>query len=152
MSILAGIMAGAVIDRHFEEKNVKGQIKGAGKFEAYYKILNRWLALKQEGRNLESFFTDRGYQKIAIYGMGDLGNRLYGELEKTSIEIAYAIDKNAANIHYAESDIVHPDDELEAIDALIVTTVGAFREIEREMSGKVDCPIISLEDVVYGAW
>jgi len=41
------------------------------------------------------------------------------------------------------------DDELEPADVVIVTAIFAFDEISEELEGLFDCPIVSLEDVVY---
>jgi hypothetical protein len=62
--------------------------------------------------------------------------------------VAYGIDQNADSI-YADVDIVTMDDDLEVVDAIVVTAITFFDEIEGKLSGKIDCPIISLEDVLY---
>ena len=38
---------------------------------------------------------------------------------------------------------------LEAVDAVIVTPIFFMDEIEEMLSGKMDCPIVSLEDILY---
>ena len=42
-----------------------------------------------------------------------------------------------------------PNPNLEEVDVIIVTAIHYYDEIEREMSEYVDCPIVSLEDVIY---
>ena len=64
------------------------------------------------------------------------------------MEIKYGIDKNADKI-YADFLIVTPDSELEEVDAVVVTSITFFEEIEEALSVKVDCPILSLEDILY---
>ena len=119
------------------------------KFKSYYNMLNQWLLLKQQGKSLTKYFEDKGYKSIAIYGMGEMGNRLYDELLGTDIVVKYAIDKNAANT-YSELTVCELEDELETVDAIIVTAIFAFEEIEASVNGVVNYPVISLEDVVYG--
>ena len=41
------------------------------------------------------------------------------------------------------------DDDLEEVDAVVVTAITFFDEIEEKLSQKIDCPIISLEDILY---
>jgi len=41
------------------------------------------------------------------------------------------------------------DDSLEDVDVVIVTAITFFDEIETKLSEKLDCPIISLEDILY---
>jgi hypothetical protein len=46
-------------------------------------------------------------------------------------------------------DVVTMDDDLEEVDAIVVTAITFFDEIEEKLSAKIDCPIISLEDILY---
>ena len=41
------------------------------------------------------------------------------------------------------------EDELEEVDAVIVTAVTFFDDILEKLSQKLDCPVISLEDILY---
>ena len=80
--------------------------------------------------------------------MSYAGETLIEELKGTDIHIAYGIDKGAESI-YAEIDLVSPNDKLQDVDAIIVTAITFFEEIEEQLSEKVKCPIISLEDILY---
>lgn len=149
LSALLGAAAGAAGNNVLSQKKIDQKTEKVDKFKGYYNMLNQWLLLKQEGKSLEKYFTDNGYKSIAIYGMGEMGNRLYDELKNSSVvEIKYAIDKNAAGT-YSELDVIDVDDEMDEVDAVVVSAIFAFDEIEEELSAKTDCPIISLEDVVY---
>ena len=148
--VLAGAVAGGMGSSYFNNKVINEKQKKIDKFKGYYNMLNQWLMLKQEGKSLEKYFEDNNYKTIAIYGMGEMGNRLYDELKETEIEVKYAIDKNAAGA-YSELDIRELEDELEEVDAVIVTATFAFDEIEGELGNIFSCPIISLDDVVYEA-
>jgi hypothetical protein len=70
------------------------------------------------------------------------------ELRGTATQVAFGIDRNADSI-YADIDVVTLDDKWEEVDAIVVAAITFFDEIEEELSQKVDCPIISLEDVLY---
>lgn len=145
---LAGAATGAAAIGTIQGKAIKNKAEKIDKFKSYYNMLNQWLILKQEGKNLAKFFADNHYKTIAIYGMGEMGNRLYDELKDTDITVKYAIDKNAAST-YSELEVFELEDELEPVDAVIVTAVFAFDEIEQDLSKQIDWPIVSLEDVVY---
>lgn len=43
----------------------------------FYDILNQWLMLKQEDKSLEKYFVENNISSVAIYGMGEMFNRLY---------------------------------------------------------------------------
>lgn len=120
----------------------------ADKHLELFLMMNQWVKVKQEGKNLASFFEQKGYKEIAIYGMSYAGETLVEELEGSNIIIKYGIDRKADNI-YADVDIVSPEDYLEKVDAIIVTSITFFDEVENKLSEKIDCPIISLEDVLY---
>ena len=112
------------------------------------RVFNAWMALKQCNHSLCTFFERNNYHEIAIYGMHYLGERLQDELQGTDIVIKYVIDRNANNIHVGVK-AVQPEDELEDVDAIIVTPIFYFEEIRRKLSAKVRCPVISLEDVIH---
>lgn len=144
LSVIAGATAVGTISARLIGKKEKK----VDKFKQYYNVLNSWLAIKQEGKSLETFFIDNGYKEIAIYGMGGMGERLYEELKGTSITVKYAVDKEANNL-YTECKIVEKEDKLDEVDAIIVTAIFDFESIEEFLENKVDFEIISLADVVY---
>lgn len=145
---IAGVVAGATAMSKVKGKAIETKSEKVDKFKKYYNMLNQWLMLKQEGKSLEKYFLDNGYKTVAIYGMGEMGNRLYDELKDTGIEVKYAVDQNAAGT-YSELDVIDKDSDFEDVDVMVVTATFAFDEIEEEISEKVDFPIVSLDDVVY---
>lgn len=148
LSTIVGAAMGAVTVGKIQGNTIEQKAEKVDKFKTYYDMLNQWLILKQEGKSLERFFLSKGYKTIAIYGMGEMGNRLYKELKGTNVEVKYAIDK-AAGTTYAEIDVFTIEDKLPEIDAVIVSAVFAFEEIEGELESILDCPILSLKDVIY---
>ncbi len=152
LSLLTGAAVGAAAGAVSAGKNAGEKINSrqelADKHLALYLMMNQWVKVKQEGKNLSSYFEKNGYKKIAIYGMNYVGETLLEELKGTGVEVAYAIDKNAERI-YADIDVYTPDDDLGQVDAVVVTAITFFDEIEELLSDKTDCPAISLEDVLY---
>lgn len=146
ISLLTGAAAGAL----FVSKNTPKKDSGSdNRLKSYYDILNQWLIVKQKGNNLEKYFEENQIHKIAIYGMGQLGWRLYDELQNTGIEIAYVIDQNAVINTHSDLIVYETEDDLPEVDAIIVTAVFAFDEIQQKLSGQISYPILSLEEVVY---
>lgn len=143
-----GAAAGGSVVRATASKKINEMFEGHKKVHELYMAFDQWLRLRQEGKTLVEYFEKNNYKTVAIYGMKELGERLYDELENTGIEVRYAIDKNADSI-YADVDVVTPDDDLEPVDVIVVTAIYYFDEIEENLSGKVDYPIISLEDILY---
>lgn len=116
------------------------------KMEQYYHILNQWLDIRQNNKGLNQYFKQKGYQKIGIYGMKELGQRLYYELKDSNLQIKL-IDKAAESIWF-EDDIISPVDEIPDVDVIVITAAYYFDSIKKEIENKVKCPIISISDVV----
>lgn len=149
MSMLLGAGVGAVVVGKVTNTSIVEKNGKVDKFKGYYNLLNQWLMIKQEGKSLDEYFEKNGYKTVAIYGMGEMGNRLYEELKNTNIEVKYAVDKNATSL-YSELEVKELEDLLPEVDVVVVTATFAFNEISEKISDKFACPIISLEDVVYG--
>lgn len=152
LTILPGVLAGAgsmllllqKINKNMQKENDQRILK----FKSYYSMLNQWLGVKQNNGNLATYFNENGYKNIAIYGMGEMGNRLYDELKDTSVNVAYGIDKNPGEC-YSDLEIFEISGNLPDVDAIIVTAVFAYEDIKKDIEAIVKCPIISLEDIVY---
>ncbi len=113
-----------------------------------YKCMNQFLILKQKGIDISNFFSDRGIYTIAIYGVHYLGQRLRDELEESKVKVKYAIDKKT-EVEDWQVPIFHPDENLPEVDAIIITPVFDFLEIKQKLSVKMECPIISIEALLF---
>lgn len=143
----SGFLSNNYIRKGSNNINVKQNINN-DKFVSYYNILERWICLKEDGVKIEKFFLDRGYRRIAIYGMAKMANHLIRELEFSAIEVVYGIDERA-NVIYSKFPVISPNEPLSEVDAIIVTPIFDYNNIEKQLRSKVLCPIISLEDIIY---
>lgn len=109
--------------------------------------MNQWINLKQDEKKVEEYFIQKNLKRIAIYGMGYVGKRLVKELKRTEIEVVYGIDRNAADI-FSEIELVTMDDDLEDVDAVVVTLVDEYDTVCDILSQKVKCPVIAIEDII----
>lgn len=148
LSTIGGAAAGFVAAGKVLGKQVTHNKKESDKHLSLFLMMNHWVKIKQAGKNLVSYFEQEGYQEIAIYGMHYAGETLAEELQGSNVKVKYGIDKNADRA-YMDFDIVNPNGSLDKVDAIVVTPITFFNEIEQMLSEKVDCPIISLEDIVY---
>ena len=144
----AGAAAGGMAGATSGAKETRTKSEALRKMQVLYLAFDRWMQMRQDGRTLAEYFEKQNYKTVAIYGMKELGERLVDELKNTDISVRYAIDRNADSL-YADVDLYTPDDELEPVDVVVVTAIYYFDEIEEAMRDKVDCPIISLEDILY---
>lgn len=77
-----------------------------------------------------------------------MGQRLYDELKDSAVKVMYAIDRKC-NQQYLNLPIVHPDNSLEDVDAIVVTPIMDFLEIRDALSKIVNSDIISIEEVLF---
>lgn len=152
MSVLSSLM-GAAVGVWFVSKIERNRLNKAestsGKFIQLFHLMNQWVNVKQDGKNLSSYLEKNNYKKIAIYGMSHVGETLLHELDGTGIEVLYGIDKSAYSAHIGIN-IVTPEGALDEVDAIVVTAVNFYDEIVENLKVKVNCPIISLEDILFG--
>ncbi|MCI8529283.1 MAG: glycosyltransferase [Lachnospiraceae bacterium] len=120
------------------------------KYYYLFGLMNQWMALRQKGVSIGAYLWNKGYHRIAIYGMGALGLRLVEELKGYDIKVEYAVDRNAANI-CVDVRVISPEEILEDVDMMIVTAVTCFSEIVEFLRGKVCFPVVSLEDMISEA-
>lgn len=119
------------------------------RFEINFHILNKWLMLRQRGKTLEPFFQDNALKKIAVYGMGVLGERLIEELQLSSVQVMYGIDRMAAAKQnmgikiYGVEENSYPETE-----AVIVTPVQDYWNIVSSLANRTSAPVLSIEDII----
>ncbi len=148
LSAVVGAGAGAAAMEAKRVQDVEAKKALSDKHLKMFKMMDRWVGIKQEGKNLAQYFEQNGYKSIIIYGMHYAGERLVEELKGTDIEIVCGIDKNAQTM-FADVDVITKEEEIPQADVIVVTAISFFDEIEEELRDRVDCPIVSLEDVVY---
>lgn len=145
---LLGIGAGAVATGKVMGDEINSWQQMSDKHLALFQMMNQWVKVKQKGKNLSQYFVANNYKNIAIYGMSHVGETLVEELKNSETIVKYGIDKNA-DVIYSEVEVVTMEDELEKVDAIVVTAITFLDEIAEKLVKKVDCPIISLEDILY---
>ena len=148
LTALAGAAAGVAVTARRMSDQIEEKQKKADKHMTLFLMMNQWVKVKQEGKNLSLYFEREGYKEIAIYGMSYAGETLMEELVDSPVTVKYGIDRNAEKI-LADVDVVTPDAFLEPVASIVVTSVTFFEEIEEILRQKTDCPIISLEDILY---
>ncbi len=147
-SAVVGAMLGVAATAGELEKQINEKKKMSDKHLDLYLLMNQWVKLKQKGINLSKYFEKNGYNRIAIYGMSYVGETLVEELKGTNIEVVYGIDRNAENIWIDNMNVLSLDDELEDVDAVVVTAISSYDSISDLLNRKFVCPIICLKDIL----
>ncbi len=146
-AVVGGVLGTCIAGRIEGEVTTKAELMSE-KHLALFQLMNKWVNIKQEGKNISNYLQTNNYNTIAIYGMSYVGETLINELKGSSIKIVCGIDQKAERI-YSEIEVVSLDKNIPPVDAVIVTAITYFDEIEEKLSKKVSCPIISLEDILY---
>lgn len=146
-SILAGNVALVFFITKLQQRCIDKWRGQAEKNRGMYALMNHWVNIKQEGKNLEEYFLRNHYIRIAVYGMGDIGQRLVKELKNSEIEIVYGIDKNSGNI-YSDIELVTVEEGFKDVDAIVVTVIKEFDVICDTLKEKINCPILAIADIL----
>lgn len=143
-------VAAGVYGQKRQKKERAALISANNKLSDNYQLLNHWLEIKNEGKSLAGYFLDMGYRRIAVYGMAELANRLTEDLAGSGIEIVYGIDRDAGCSISRIAEVYSPQESvLPEADVVVVTPYYALEAIKKDLSGKVDCPVVSIEEVVW---
>lgn len=148
ISILIAGSVGAIGASINAKKKVAEKQMLADKHLALFLLMNQWVGIKQREESIAEYLVNKGYHKIAIYGMSYVGETLVCELKNSEVNVMCAIDKNAEQI-YSEVNIITSDDNIPDVDAIVVTAITAFDEIEEILSAKTNADILSIEDILY---
>ena len=137
-------------DKIIKKKNsqIGRSINLADKHMELYMLMNQWVKNYQQGKMTKDYFINNNIKTIAIYGMNYVGQTLYDELKNTEVKTLYGIDKNYKNI-YSEIEVISPNDKLQVVDAIVVTSITFFDEIEKTLGKKTDIKIINFFDVLF---
>lgn len=151
--IIIGYLIMVIIIINLTKKNKLLQVKNEkasnqiSKFQEYYQLMDQWMMNQEQGLTTANYFEKNGYKTIAIYGMGILGKHLYMELVKSNINVLYAIDQKGDS-EFPNLHIHKLEDNLDEVDAVIITVTVSYGEIASKLEKKLNCSMISLEEVI----
>lgn len=117
------------------------------KFEDYFAVTNKWLKNRNQGISVAEYFRKNEFSRIAIYGMGEIGKRLYEELHLEGIEIEFVLDRRAQRLD-SNLKICNIEDEIPPVDVIVITPTFDYDAIEQTLREKTNCRIVSIRDVV----
>ena len=131
-----------------EKKDVQIWRKLSDKYMDMFMLMNQWIKIYQSGDAVEKYFEEEGYRSVIIYGMNFIGDRLWNELRNTEINVICGIDKKAKSI-ISDLPLITSNEEIPQADVIVVTAISSYDAIENDLSKRVKCNIVSIEDVIY---
>ncbi|GFI09521.1 hypothetical protein IMSAGC007_01984 [Lachnospiraceae bacterium] len=147
LGFLLGAATAGICLLSLQQHCINSWMERAEKSRGLFRLMDQWVNVKQEKKNIDEYFRKYHYKRIAIYGMGYVGQRLLKELKNSEVEIAYGIDRNAENID-TEIKMVTIKEELADIDAVVITLIDEFDGVKEVLSEQLSCPIIAIEDII----
>ena len=114
---------------------------------SYTNVLEKWSKLTKQGISVCDRLKERKYTKMAIYGMGNLGCKLYEEIVSSGLEVPYVIDRNAEFIEDLVT-VKSPDEELDGVDVIIVAVSKEEQEIVKRYKEKFDGHVIGISKLI----
>lgn len=115
------------------------------RYRGYWTLYDKWLSKLESNHRIEDYFLKMGYKKIAIYGIGMIGKHLINEIDEDLI--LYGIDQKGNELKM-NFPIYYPNEKLPEVDVVVVTIVSDFYHILKNLEGIVNCPVVSIEEVV----
>ncbi|MGE7090252.1 LicD family protein [Lysinibacillus sp. NPDC048646] len=134
------------VDAHAEGEDRRVEI-----YSSNNGILNKWLSVTFEGKNIGAYLNEYKYRKVAIYGIGELGKRLIESLRHSKIVVELIIDKNNKLETYEDIQVTDSIQTIlrSNIDCVIVTPVFDFDIIyDKIVILNGDIKVLSLEQIL----
>lgn len=147
---IIGVLIGIVLSFLYWIKIVNQIDQNINKVGTYYQLFYQWLVNHCNENKILTYFKNNGYERIAIYGIKEIGLLLIKELSNTGIIVEYVIDKNLDIIPEGFKGC-SPKDDLPEVDAIVVTASYYFKEIKEDLK-YTGYDIVSIEDIVYSKY
>lgn len=120
------------------------------KEQTYKAMLNLWLTLRERGVSVDKFLKSKGIFNVVIYGYGMFGKHLYHELRESDINVKYIMDKSD-DIFLNDVKKVTMGDDIENVDAIIVTPFMEMEQIKKDLQRYYQCKIVSIRTILMNA-
>lgn len=130
-----------VIDEEAEKRNFE-------KFTNFYFLLDFWMKLMEKGISISSYFEERKYSNIVIYGNGAIGKHLQTQLRNDGKDILYIIERNVIYYMNKKYELKKDINKLPRPDVIVVTPIMEYSSIKAELKKNVDTEIVSIEEII----
>lgn len=148
VSFIGGVLLGSIGICVLKHKGEEKRQKDVVKYLDLFRTMSQYVVTKQQHKEVSDYFEENGYERIAVYGMSHMGQRLIDDLKDSKVQVVYGVDQRADRLTYSLP-IYRPSEELPQVDAIVVTAYD-FDEIEEELAEKVDFQILNFSDIIFG--
>ena len=98
--------------------------------------------------NINLFLKKQGLDRVAVYGLGKVGQLFVQMLKKEGVEVVYVTDQNK-DTQVQGIKTIHSTEEMsDDVDAVIVTSGFYYSEIKRSIDKEINVRVILLRDLL----
>lgn len=117
-------------------------------FHRMYMMTLQWAHNEHAGIEIAKWLADHNYNKVAIYGMNEIGIELVDMLKNSDINVAFGVDKSTKKT-VEGLDICKPYEISEEVDLIIVAAFNYFDEIVDEISEIYRDKLMPIDEIIY---
>ena len=121
-------------------------IRTADKNYKLYQTSIKWLRLKQSGKQISQYLSQKGCHTVAIYGMSYMGQTLADDLADGKVIALYGIDQNGGYQKWTIK-IYKPSDKIKPVD-LIINTTTIDNSIILHGMAKKNIPMVAFDELI----
>lgn len=116
--------------------------------ESNYQVtLKKWMYLNEQNRTISGYLKNKNIKTVAIYGMGNLGSRLYDELLAADVTVPYVIDRKSELLKEVMV-VKDPESKPEGVDAVIVTVLSEEESMASHYREKYACCAMGISEIL----
>jgi len=113
----------------------------------YYRLLEKWMILHENGETIGKYFVSKGIDNIIIYGWGKMANHLMEDIRRDKIQIVCVIDRGVIN-RCSDYPIISLDDPIPDADCIVITPVYETEAIRLQLNNITCIPTLSLLEIL----
>ena len=117
------------------------------KYYNYFRFLYWWYVDPDRIDRLRRICCENMWKRIAVYGMGAIGELMLKDLSRIGADSVYAIDRDPDSV-FVDHQVYSLDDELPQMDIIIVTPFLQYNSIVPELKKVTKTKMISVLDLL----
>lgn len=153
ISFTAGILIGYSCINRKLVSNIAIWKQLSDKHLLLFELSVKWIEEQQHNRHISEYLRNQGCERIGIYGMSYLGERLFEELSDSGLEVVCGFDRRANDMNIQGLSVISPDDidKNMDVDTIIVTSFIQYEKIYCSLLERIEkeVRIMSLESILY---
>lgn len=124
---------------------------GVKRMSGLLALANRIIRANSQGKTMSGEIEKLGIRTVAVYGMGEIGERLMEDiLLNSSVELLYGIDVKAAELLNMAVPVytLQQAAGMEKPDLVILTVLGSSDSLREEIQEKMSCEVMMIGELL----